>query len=173
MTLRAIRDKRRKEFKKAREEYINKMTELTQVAEFNVVTQARDLNTRVVKQLMMAQERMLDELSTMSPEKTRDFEVQFNALLKYVVAYQEKINDFAGLNLARQLELFKEKILAKKIVDEKSIDSLIGIFAKNQGALGGSVAVETQTQGRPTLTYVRDGQKEVEESRLKHDQNEQ
>lgn len=151
-TLAKIRNNptRKEEFKKAKEDHIHEVAQIQREEERRILIRARDLNTKTVEILERAQERFLQEADLLDPDE-EDFLPKLNTLLGNITAVQERINKFSGLDLMTHLDIFKQKLLAKKLVDEKSVDDIIKMF--QGGDTIGGFTLETKSDGPPKLTW--------------------
>lgn len=144
-----IRQKRKEEFRQARQEHIQEVTQVERRVAQELLVKATALNHRSVEFLLEVQDRFLTEFETLDPTDEK-YLPKLNALANNIVNIQDKINTFAGIDLDNQLRMFKQKLLAKKIAEEKALDEVIRVFTN--GVTGISVEATTQ-QGRPKLKF--------------------
>lgn len=152
-----VRRKRSKAFSEAREEHIKAVTTLDHKIARDLLVNARSLSNRTVQALMDVQERFLNEFELLDPTD-EDCTAKTNQLVSNVVAIQEKINAFAGIDMDNQLRIFKQKLLAKKIADEKTLDEVIRLFTIGSGEI--SLTTEMTSQGRPSLVFHKEDKNE-------------
>lgn len=118
-----LRLKRKKEFDEEREKHLIKIREETSKRERDLLLKARDLNSRTVEVLINSQESYIESLSDLSPLDL-DFEKQRFDLLKVITSLQKEINAFSGLDFQVGINEFTQKLIRKKVIEEKDAEFL-------------------------------------------------
>lgn len=160
-SLSRLRQKRRSRFEKARDEHLIRAREETGKRERDLLARARDLNSDTAESLMDHQEEYLEQLRLLDREDG-EFESNRFGLLKVITSLQKEINTFAGLDFQTALNEFTQKLLRKKIIDEKDISFIEKMFSA--GSDIGSF--EQKSESIPRLNFVEDDQ----EKETNHDE---
>lgn len=148
-----LRLKRKEDFDKAREEHIIKIKKETSKRERDLLVKARDLNSQTVEVLLNSQQEYLYDLTDLDREDP-DYQKQKFDLLKVVTSLQKEINAFSGLDFQVGINEFTQKLIRKKIIEEKDAEFLKSLLMDEGGQSMEDFG--NKQEKTPKISFVKD-----------------
>lgn len=153
-----LRLKRKAEFDKAREEHILRVKRETSKREQHLLVRARDLNARTVEAIITAQDEYLYDLGNLNRDD-EDYDKQKFGLLKLITSLQKEINAFSGLDFQSGINEFTQKLIRKKLIEDKDIDAIQTLLGDGNE----SISLEHKEEAIPRITIIKDENHQSEE----------
>lgn len=119
-----IRFKRGDQFDAARNKFIADMKTEIGKKEYKLSLRGRGVNMKLVEALISQQENILERVASAGVTDSEK-----DALIGKAIRMQENINEFSGVNAQNQIQIFRRKLLDKKLIDESlDVNKIMSIF---------------------------------------------
>jgi hypothetical protein len=148
-SLARLRLKRKIRFENARSEHLIKAKKSANKRERDLLLRAKDLNCQTVEVLLDNQEDYIKSLKNIDREDEY-FERDRLSLLRVITSLQKEINTFSGIDFQKSLNDFTQKLLRRKVIEEKDVDFLTKLLNSE----GSEDEFENKKEAIPTLKFL-------------------
>jgi hypothetical protein len=148
-----LRLKRKPEFDEVREAYIEKVRAEVSQRNRHLLVRSADLNARVVEQLLESQEEYLYKVQDLD-RNDKDYEKEKFSLLRVITSLQKEINSFSGLDIQSGINDYTEKLLRRKLIEEKDANWIRNMLMGGAGV--GDGKFEDRKEAPPKISLIED-----------------